>query len=791
MMKRLVQLFLLFSTITASCAYYNTFYNAEEAYNKAAEERKERLKKQGKTSAQANRNPYTTKQSVNSPTSIELKNYDKAIAKASKILQMYADSKYVDDALYMLGQCFFYKENFRNAERKFQELLQNYPESEYSEKSHLWLARSQLRLEMYEESEKRLQDIVSSRADRDIREEAMLSLGELYFHKEEFLLAAQKYRTAVQNIGDKKKRSKAAFQMGECYVKLNDFENAIPAYEQAVKYAIDAFTEDRALAKLAECNEKTQNYEQAIVNFQKLLNRDSYSEEWPITKIKLANNIYHQGGIDAAMDWYFAVIEDHPRTEGAAQAYYYLAELYKKEFAEYDSAYVNYGRVKKASRYSVMADSSEKQQDAIIQLLGLVEIVKRQEEAISGRVSSANDFDSFMGDVDESLLDDETRFELRKSRSLRRLKKFLFEYPGMFLPDSLVADSLLADSLDMVDSVWVRSDQLYGGLDNADDIASEYYDPNDDMSDYEQRLQQEKESLERKLGPKVVELAKNDYLQNKTSLAESYLFQFNQPEMAETHYQQLMKMPQDSTIRSLKPQILFTLAHIARVKRQDQTTSDSLIQILAQEFPRTAQGRQARKQLGLPSIEEEVDKVVITAFLEAERLFFDKQKPMAAIEQYFLVEKEHPNTDYAPKSLFAAGWVYENILMDNPSALAVYEELLSKYPTSQFAKKTAQKVETYEAEIKRLASLDDSLATGGDSLFAAADSLAITDSTQYLADADPANGNGHLKQNGVHPLGFDLPNFGPKDLVINRDFDGYLKTEPRRPSIVLKNSQNR
>ena len=49
MMKRLVQLFLLFSIITASCAYYNTFYNAEEAYKKAAEERRERLKKQGKT----------------------------------------------------------------------------------------------------------------------------------------------------------------------------------------------------------------------------------------------------------------------------------------------------------------------------------------------------------------------------------------------------------------------------------------------------------------------------------------------------------------------------------------------------------------------------------------------------------------------------------------------------------------------------------------------------------------------------------------------------------------------
>ena len=248
----------------------------------------------------------------------------------------------------------------------------------------------------------------------------------------------------------------------------------------------------------------------------------------------------------------------------------------------------------------------------------------------------------------------------------------------MFLPDSLVADSLLADSLDLVDSVWVRSDQLYGGLDNADDIANEYYDPNNDMSDYEQRLQREKESLERKLGPKVVELAKNDYLQNKMSLAESYLFQFNQPKLAQENYEQLLNMPQDSTIRALKPQILFTLAYIAREKNQDQSTSDSLIQILAQDFPRTAQGRQARKELGLPSIEEEVDQEVITAFREAEQLFFDEQKPLAAIEQYFSVEKEHPDSDYAPKALFAAGWLYENILMDNPSALAVYEELLNK-----------------------------------------------------------------------------------------------------------------
>ena len=73
-----------------SCGgYYNTFYNTKKVYKEALEEQKRR--------------PVND----NRPGSGEIQKYDKAIEKASKLLQLYPNSRYVDDALLLIGECFF------------------------------------------------------------------------------------------------------------------------------------------------------------------------------------------------------------------------------------------------------------------------------------------------------------------------------------------------------------------------------------------------------------------------------------------------------------------------------------------------------------------------------------------------------------------------------------------------------------------------------------------------------------------------------------------------------------
>ena len=92
---------LIFTVIlfSFSCAYYNTFYLARKDFNKAEENRRNTPNPQVQTAL-----------------------YTEAIKKASKLLEFYPKSKWVDDALLLIGKSYYYQAEFTKAERKFREL---------------------------------------------------------------------------------------------------------------------------------------------------------------------------------------------------------------------------------------------------------------------------------------------------------------------------------------------------------------------------------------------------------------------------------------------------------------------------------------------------------------------------------------------------------------------------------------------------------------------------------------------------------------------------------------------
>ncbi len=773
MQKYLIVLKVFIILMVTSCAYYNTFYNAEQFYKKAEQEREKRIE-----DAKKNKNTRQTR-NPEEASGTELQNYDKAIEKASKVLELYPKSKYVDDALVLLGKCFYYKKEYQKAIRKFEELLQNYPNSEYDNEARLWLARSHLGLADYNQAEQSFNDIATSRAPNEIRDEALLSIGEIYFVKEDYVRAASEFRNAIKNIRNKEIRSKAAFRMGECFVKLEDYQQSLEAFDLAAKYSPDEDQENEALFKLAMSYKQLGKYRETMNYIQQLLGRQSYEDLWPIAKNEMANCIYLEGNVEQAMDWYLAIIEDHPRTDGAARAYYYLAEIYKNNYAQYDSAYANYSRVREQFSQSIMADSAKNKMEAIVELLSLMEVVKKQEYQVKYGKRYVSDYEVGLENVDESKLDDETRFKLRKARSLRRLEKWLFEYPERALPDTLIADSLFADSLNLVDSLWVKDE-------TGQRRQQSYYEQMDreeyqtQLTDEERALQQKKNALENQLAPKIKMLEKNDFIKNKTSLAENFFFKFHQYDSALVHYKGILSTAADTSIQEKKPQIIFTLAYIYKNFKQDSVRTDSLMKVLAYDFPNTPHGIEARKLLNL-AVEEKKEDFALNAFKKAEAEYWNNNKAEQAIELYQKVQEEYPNSNYAAKALFAAAWLYDNILNENDSAFKIYSTLIEKYANSDFAKQAKKKIDAYIKELEkiRLAAKQDSIkALKGDSLLSQTDSLQLMGddslkaaTQQFVATtADTTQQASQAEQ---------------KSEATISESERFLKTEPRRPSMLL------
>ena len=82
-----------------ACAYFNTFYNAEEQYNTAEEIRIQSL--------------------GNSLPARAIQEYGKAIEKSDKVLIDYSDSDYVKDAMLLKGKSHFFRREYDSAREAF------------------------------------------------------------------------------------------------------------------------------------------------------------------------------------------------------------------------------------------------------------------------------------------------------------------------------------------------------------------------------------------------------------------------------------------------------------------------------------------------------------------------------------------------------------------------------------------------------------------------------------------------------------------------------------------------
>ena len=137
---RFVFISLLF--LMSQCAYFNTFYNAKRYYKLAYHE--------------------TLRNRTDRLTASEKTNYGKAIEKANKLIRLYPQSKYVDDALLLSGKAFYFQKEYHQAIRKLTDLQKSYPESELFTEATLWIAKSNLELENFSRAENSFQTLLES-----------------------------------------------------------------------------------------------------------------------------------------------------------------------------------------------------------------------------------------------------------------------------------------------------------------------------------------------------------------------------------------------------------------------------------------------------------------------------------------------------------------------------------------------------------------------------------------------------------------------------------------------------
>ncbi len=694
--------------ILTSCAYYNTFFNAKKYFNDAEKQRLKRLEDLAKRRGSSQQRSAN----LDKPSTIELQNYDKSIEKASKVLEIYPDSKYVDDALFLLGQCFYRKQEYSKAQRKFLELIQNFPNSEFVSASKLWYGKTNIELQEYDAAEKNFRDILNSKANDEIRDEAQFLLGGLFKHKKEYITAISEFQTAARRTRDKTLRAKAFFEMGECYFQLKNFASAVESYKQARKYSPDSKFEFNAMLRAGLALKEMKNFDDAIKIFNSLLGDIVNEENWPLCRLEIGHCYRLKGEFDHASEWYLDIITRHPRTEEAATAYFYLGKIFQERDSNYEQAKEYYDKAILENANAEVIPEARTISKNIQQLLTLRANIIAQQKSIARGSSIAAILDQY-----DANSEDLPKLDLTKLDTLVATALFLPLDSLMFAQDRLMPiyeryyskhydrfgekivdaaplnqnrkriveltllDSLVAQSLKIPlnylesyvpDSLYRMYDRYYPQYTKNKLLYEQFYQP--------------KGSTPKNEGQGT---AFQELIKAKLSLAELYLFEFSQPDSALKEYVDILEMDTSSQVI---PRTLFSIGYICEKFKQDTLLADSVYQRLITQFPDDPLAQKARKKIKTIAVVDP-NAALAAKYALAEQAYLDRRQYQEALEAFQSIYNQAPGSEYAPKALMAMGYIYEHDIQHFDKAFEIYQHLVTNYPTSAYAKRVKSKVD--------------------------------------------------------------------------------------------------
>lgn len=330
---------LLFFT---GCAYFNTFYFARKYYDQA-----EKLRE---TSA-------SDKLPVDA-----IRKYEKAIFQCKKVLNFHADSRWVDDAVFLMGASYYGKAEYDSALRTFDGLLEGFPGSDFVARAHYYKGLCFHEREDYEEMELAFRAALDADPEFERRDDILFTLARTAEEQGDRNKAVSEYRVLIRTYPGKVRAEDALFEIGRLYFDAGVFDSSLIAYEELVATTKDEERFQQATLAMSQSLVRLGRPEEAIRQLERHLpSRQEIEAErgndWPArVKLSLAQALNAQDRHDEAIEQLREIVELYRSSPYATEAQYQIGYTYESYMDSLSAAELAYDEATKMSSQSSFRD---------------------------------------------------------------------------------------------------------------------------------------------------------------------------------------------------------------------------------------------------------------------------------------------------------------------------------------------------------------------------------------------------------------------------------------------------
>ena len=323
-------------------AYYNTFYNAEQALDECIKGFDLSVE-----DAPVDQSAFLTLFGRSASGVTQRKPCEDAILKSADVLRDHPNSKWVDDATLLIGKSWFFTLNFVGAEQKFREILALDSPLEYE--ARFWLARTFIASGAYDDAYDHLQATLSSTdLPRRWEPQYRLALAELHITRENWEEAAAELEVGIPGVHDSDLASRAQFLLGQVNEVLERFDNAVRAYDAVQRhkpwYELSYAAQYSAIRVLAEHGDASL----ALVRLRRM-ERDDKNYDYRAQLSYLRARTYQaMGRYGEALDLYDYLLYDEDGSSGSVrpQVHYALGRYYRDVERDFQFAAAHFDTAK-------------------------------------------------------------------------------------------------------------------------------------------------------------------------------------------------------------------------------------------------------------------------------------------------------------------------------------------------------------------------------------------------------------------------------------------------------------
>ena len=329
---------LIFISCANFKAYFNTFYNAEEFFEKAE---KIRLQNRGEKIPQS-----------------AINDYEKVIEKSRLVLDEYPEFKLRKKAFILIVQSHFYRGELRETVGALGEMKDEFGDKVYIE-VEFWTSLVKWKQNKPQPAINGLNELINFSLNVDMEAKVYLAIAEIFLEQKMYSEAMDNLEKSAERIQDQNEKGQIYYRIAELSFDAKSYDRALSGYQEVIKNSQSKKQIQEGNLKTVQIYRLKGNLDLATNSIKNMLLDDNYKTIFPNLELELAKLYDQQNMISESRNRLASIVQDYPKTTVSAEAYYMLGNYSIEQDWDMEDALKQYSSVVKENKQSLYAQPAQ------------------------------------------------------------------------------------------------------------------------------------------------------------------------------------------------------------------------------------------------------------------------------------------------------------------------------------------------------------------------------------------------------------------------------------------------